>query len=263
MIVNIPFYFFVIGIGSAERIFGCFLNSCILLVIFRNKKIHTPSHMVIFNLAIADALGIMVAPFEIMTSVFWYRMDLIWKYTCHFEMVTGYIVLIGNVFGINLIALERFFSSVFPIWTRVNITTRVIYWVMVIFWASITILMALVALLGSLGTDHNVPVCIWLAMIKQPTEDIIRYVFVYLPWMSALILYVVVACLAFRRSKSKVAVAPSNVLAKMSQSGPASKHKERTAKVSESHSPWMQYILYYQVAFNFSFQRNHQITTTE
>ncbi len=229
MIVNIPFYFFVIGFGSAERIFGCFVNSCILDVIIRNKKMHTPSHILIFNLSLADALGILVVPFEIMTSIFWYNEDFIWKYTCYFEMFAGYMVLFGNILGINLIAWERFFSVVFPFWTRINITARVIYWVMAILWSSQLLLMLLVATVGSIGTDHNIQACLWLSMIKKPVEHVFRYVLVYFPWISTLILYLVVACLAIKRSKSKVT---SKVSADQSQNATGTKHKERTTKVS-------------------------------
>ena len=225
MVMNLNFYYFVIGFGALERFIGSIVNLCVLLVIRKHRRLRTSANVLVFNLALADSFGCVPAPIEIATAILWSNQNTSWKYTCYIETFLGATCWLGNIIGIHLIAWERFLSVHFAIWSRRKITVNSMVNVSIIQWMMLFLLVGTVLAVGNVGTGNYVIFCSWDLM--STLFYILTYLFVVLS-IGTLVLYLKIVHATIKRQKFRSTVHPPSV------NIPEMRRREKNARITKS-----------------------------
>ena len=226
MVINLSFYYYVIGFGALERLIGSVVNLCVLLVIRKHRRLRTPANVLVFNLALADSFGCVPAPIEIATAVLWSNENTSWKYTCYIETFLGATCWLGNIIGIHLIAWERFLSVHFPIWSRRKISINSMVNVSVVQWMILFLLVGIVLAAGNVGTGNEVVFCSWNLM--STLFYILTYLFVVLS-VGTLVLYLKIVHATIKRQKLRATAVHS-----LNVNIPETRRREKNARITKS-----------------------------
>ncbi|CAH1639284.1 unnamed protein product [Spodoptera littoralis] len=99
---------------------GIFLNSIILIILFRNKWLWTASNYLVGNLALIDLLTLLICPWFMLVRDF-YQQYVLRNFGCRFEGFLQASFLLAGVCAVLLVSYDRLAAAALAADTRVTI----------------------------------------------------------------------------------------------------------------------------------------------
>ena len=169
-------------------IFGLCMNVGTIFVVLKNKRLHTPSNVLVISLAVADITTSLVGPLTITVTILKLQANLKhWKIFCYITSVFTLNGSFGNFIIICATAYDRFIAIRFPYFYKMHVNLKLMIKISILLW--IMVILNSVIFIENAFHFTATEICLETIMVEPGMFMILEYSSFFLVSANTTVLY--------------------------------------------------------------------------